>query len=120
MEQIGRYQPSLLRSLPDVPTDRNHGPGNGGKTLVYVLAVFPTVSQTFVSGEIGELVRRGVDVRVFSLRKANDAAPLHPGIDKLVDRTTYVPFGRSALPGFATAVLALFARHPVRATKAMV
>jgi glycosyltransferase involved in cell wall biosynthesis len=89
-------------------------PRPDGRTLVYVLAVFPTVSQTFVSGEIGELVRRGVDVRVFSLRPVTEDGPLHPGVDALVARTTYLPAGVRALPTFALAALLMLVRHPLR------
>jgi len=86
---------------------------------VYVLAVFPTVSQTFVSGEIGELVRRGVDVRVFSLRPVTEDAPLHPGVDELVARTTYLTTGARALPVFAIATVAMLVRRPVRTARAL-
>ena len=35
--------------------------------LIYVLQIFPKLSETFVAGELAELRRRGVEVRILSL-----------------------------------------------------
>ena len=35
--------------------------------LVYVLHIFPKLSETFVAGELAELRRRGVELRILSL-----------------------------------------------------
>jgi glycosyltransferase involved in cell wall biosynthesis len=37
--------------------------------VAYVLNVFPKVSETFIAGELGELHRRGVELRILSLRR---------------------------------------------------
>ena len=38
------------------------------RRVAYVLNIFPKLSETFIAGEIAELSRRGVAVRIFSLR----------------------------------------------------
>src|SRR3990172_8924427 len=35
--------------------------------IVYVLHIFPKLSETFVAGELAELRRRGVELRILSL-----------------------------------------------------
>src|ERR1043166_4129340 len=35
--------------------------------LAYVLQIFPKISETFIAGELAELRRRGVEVRILSL-----------------------------------------------------
>lgn len=39
------------------------------KRVVYVVHVFPKLSETFIAGEMAELMRRGVELRVLSLRR---------------------------------------------------
>jgi colanic acid/amylovoran biosynthesis glycosyltransferase len=40
--------------------------------LVYVINVFPKLSETFIANEIAELRRRGIELRVLSLRQPTD------------------------------------------------
>ncbi|MFO1512645.1 MAG: hypothetical protein U1F83_06990 [Verrucomicrobiota bacterium] len=35
--------------------------------IAYVLHIFPKLSETFVAGELAELRRRGVELRILSL-----------------------------------------------------
>src|SRR5438445_13264904 len=37
--------------------------------VAYVLRVFPKISETFVASELAEVRRRGVEVRILSLRR---------------------------------------------------
>jgi colanic acid/amylovoran biosynthesis glycosyltransferase len=37
------------------------------RRIAYVLNIFPKISETFIAGEIAELCRRGVDIRILSL-----------------------------------------------------
>src|SRR2546426_12045579 len=37
--------------------------------VAYVLRVFPKISETFVANELAEMRRRGVEVRILSLRR---------------------------------------------------
>src|SRR5881628_1918799 len=37
--------------------------------IAYVVNVFPKLSETFIAGELAELLRRGVSLRVLSLRR---------------------------------------------------
>ena len=57
--------------------------------IAYVLNIFPKVSETFIAGELAELSRRGVSLRILSLLPPRNE-PQHEiirraGLDKLVD-----------------------------------
>ena len=41
--------------------------------MAYVLRVFPKISETFVANELAEMRRRGVEVRILSLRRPAEA-----------------------------------------------
>jgi glycosyltransferase involved in cell wall biosynthesis len=82
-------------------------------TVVYVLDVFPSVSETFVLTELRELVRQGVDVRILARRRPPSNAPVHDGTAELLERTTYL----SKRP---SAVAAALARSPGRSLGALV
>ena len=58
--------------------------------IAYVVSTFPKISETFIMGELAEVRRRGVDVRVLSLKRPEDALR-HAGPDEatLLQRTTY-------------------------------
>jgi glycosyltransferase involved in cell wall biosynthesis len=81
-------------------------------TVVYVLDVFPAVSETFVLTEVRELVRQGVDVRIIARRRPPLDAPLHEGTAELLERTTYL----SKRP---SAVAAALVRSPGRSLRAL-
>lgn len=73
--------------------------------VAYVVAEFPSLTETFIQREILALERRGIDGPIFALRRP--LTPLrHPDVDALLARTHYPsPFrGLSAL-----------LRHPRRA-----
>src|SRR5262245_8538766 len=36
--------------------------------IAYIVNVFPKLSETFIAGELAELRRRGIDIRILSLR----------------------------------------------------
>lgn len=58
------------------------------RRVAYLLHIFPKLSETFIAGELAELVRRGVEVRVFSLLPPRDelqhAVIAQAGLDRLV------------------------------------
>lgn len=58
--------------------------------IAYVLNVFPKLSETFIAGELAELRRRGVEVRILSLRLPEDE-PRHDIVERadLLAYTTY-------------------------------
>jgi glycosyltransferase involved in cell wall biosynthesis len=58
--------------------------------VAYVLPVFPKLSQTFILNEIVELIRRGYDVQIFSLRYSSEGI-VHDEVYEynLLDRTHY-------------------------------
>lgn len=58
----------------------------------YVLNVFPKLSETFIAGELAELRRRGIEVRILSLRPPA-ADPPHDVVVRagLMERTVYDP-----------------------------
>lgn len=59
--------------------------------IAYVVSTFPKISETFISGELAELCRRGVDVRVLSLKTPEEEF-CHDSVRTagLLERTTYV------------------------------
>jgi glycosyltransferase involved in cell wall biosynthesis len=60
------------------------------RRVAYVVGRFPKLSETFVVGELAELRRRGVDVRVLSLKHPDDEI-CHDAVHSsgLLERTTY-------------------------------
>src|SRR3954465_6757571 len=81
-------------------------------TMVYVLGAFPKVSETFITGEIAELGRQGVDVAVFSLRRPVRGGPAQPDEALVLPRTTYLPSGRTRLLHLGKAVVQAFLDAP--------
>lgn len=49
--------------------------------LAYVVNVFPKLSETFIAGELAELRRRGVEMRILSLRLPDDE-PRHDIVER--------------------------------------
>jgi glycosyltransferase involved in cell wall biosynthesis len=92
------------------------GPGR----VAYVVTTFPKLSQTFVSAELAELRRRGVEVRVLSLRRPDEERCHGYVADAgLLERTVYDPPSFVAvLREFRPDVLhAHFARHATAAAR---
>lgn len=60
------------------------------RRVAYIVNVFPKLSETFIAGELAELRRQGVDVRVLSLREPTEDVR-HEFIDSacLAERTVY-------------------------------
>ena len=54
---------------------RDHRTILGAVRILYVVDEFPSVSETFVLGEVRELLRRGDDVRVLSRRRPENSRP---------------------------------------------
>lgn len=56
--------------------------------IAYVLNIFPKLSETFIAGELAEIRRRGVDVRILSLLPPREAMQheivKRAGLDRLV------------------------------------
>ncbi|HEB79488.1 MAG TPA: colanic acid biosynthesis glycosyltransferase WcaL [Rhodospirillales bacterium] len=58
--------------------------------VAFVLKGYPRLSETFIAQEILELERRGLDVRLFSLRHPTDPA-LHPSHREIAAQPNYLP-----------------------------
>lgn len=60
------------------------------RRVAYVVNTFPKLSETFIIGELAELCQRGVDVRVLSLKRPQEAV-MHDSVraERLLERTTY-------------------------------
>ncbi len=58
--------------------------------IAYLLKMYPRFSETFIVNEILELERRGVDVRIYSLRKPDDGR-FHAKLAKVKANVVYVP-----------------------------
>lgn len=92
------------------------------RRIAYVVNVFPKLSETFIAHELAELRRRGMEVRVLSLRQPGEER-CHDFIrrDGLDDVTRYEPEKFSAvLREFRPQLLhAHFATEPAAAARAL-
>jgi len=90
------------------------------RRVAYIVNVFPKLSETFIAGELAELRRQGVEVRVLSLRQPTEEIR-HEMIDWacLAERTVYDPEEFSGvLRDFNPEVLhAHFATEPTAAAR---
>lgn len=57
-------------------------------TLAYILAEFPSLSETFIRREMNDLVERGLPLRIYALRAGNYP---FPAADTLAERVCYRP-----------------------------
>lgn len=65
--------------------------------VVYIVSLFPSLSETFIVREISSLIERGVDVRIISLKKPS-AGLLQNDASTLLDRVRHPqPTGRALL-----------------------
>ncbi|RMH02143.1 MAG: colanic acid biosynthesis glycosyltransferase WcaL [Chloroflexi bacterium] len=58
--------------------------------IAYILKMYPRFSETFIVNEILELERRGVDVRIYSLRKPDDGR-FHASLARVKANVIYIP-----------------------------
>jgi colanic acid/amylovoran biosynthesis glycosyltransferase len=60
------------------------------RRVAYVVGTFPKISETFIIGELAELRRRGIDVRILSLKRPEEAI-YHDSVRDagLLERTIY-------------------------------
>jgi colanic acid/amylovoran biosynthesis glycosyltransferase len=88
--------------------------------LAYVVNMFPKLSETFVLEEVAELTRRGVDVRILSLKTPGDLVQ-HPLVDaaQLGVRTWYdrTAFEAALAQNRPDLVHAHFATEPTRVAR---
>src|SRR5262245_47375239 len=58
------------------------------RRIAYVINVFPKLSETFIASELAELRRRGIELRILSLRQPTELVRheliARAGLDKLV------------------------------------
>lgn len=92
------------------------------RRVAYVVNTFPKLSETFIIGELAELQRRGIEVRILSLTRPGDNLQ-HEIVRAtgLLERTTYemAAFGE-VMDGFdAQLVHAHFATQPTEAARAL-
>ncbi|MBK8229018.1 MAG: glycosyltransferase [Candidatus Eisenbacteria bacterium] len=55
------------------PFGAEHGTVSASGPIAYVVKMFPRLSETFITNEVQELIRRGVDVRIISLMRPTGA-----------------------------------------------
>ena len=60
------------------------------RRIAYVLKSFPKLSETFISEELAEVLRRGLDVRIFAMKRSEEEL-VHEVVGRagLLDRVTY-------------------------------
>jgi glycosyltransferase involved in cell wall biosynthesis len=72
--------------------------------VVYVLKIFPKISETFIASELAELRRRGIELRIFSLLPPSDALRhawiAEAGLNELVsyEPATFLGLARNFQP----------------------
>lgn len=86
--------------------------------IVYVLRQFPRLSETFVLREITELLRRGEDVVVWSLRPP-PTGEVVSGADRALRVTRVVPAGPRGVLALTLAPLVVAVRTPRRFADAL-
>lgn len=69
------------------------------RPIAYILKMYPRFSETFILGEILELERQGVTVRIYSLKKPDDGR-FHADVSRVRAKVTYVPEPLLALRTF--------------------
>lgn len=57
--------------------------------VAYLVGHFPTTRETFIINEVADLLRRGVDVEIFSWRQPAEDEVMHPEVveNRLLERT---------------------------------
>ena len=105
-------------------------PAGASGCVAFVLKGYPRLSETFIAQEIRSLERRGLDIRIFSMRRPTDGA-VHPVHREITAPVEYLPeylhhapravlrawWRGRRLPGYAAAFAALrrdFLRDPGR------
>jgi glycosyltransferase involved in cell wall biosynthesis len=90
------------------------------RRIVYVLNIFPKISETFIAGEIAELRRRGVEIQILSLLPPRNE-PRHSiiasaGLDRLTsyDVAAFADIVREFYPGLIHAHFAKEATEKAR------
>lgn len=78
--------------------------------VAYVAGTYPALSETFVTGELRELARRGVETVVFAIVRGGGQLHGAPPARYVVEL---------AKPSQVASLLALAARHPVRTARAL-
>src|SRR2546429_1560103 len=74
-----------------------HLPAEQKPTIGYVVSTWPRLSQTFVLNEILALERRGLPVRIFSIKDPR-GEPVHAKLAKVRAPVAYLSFRRHGRP----------------------
>ena len=74
----------------DAPVPAPPAPASGGGGVAFVLKGYPRLSETFIAQEIAALERRGLDIRIVSLRHPTDRVR-HPIHDQIRAPVLYLP-----------------------------
>lgn len=93
--------------------------------IAYVMNGFPRLSETFITHEIHQLERLGLDLRLYSVKRENEPT-VHPVVAAIRAPLTYLPRASSLsgtslprwladnLPAFGAAHRRVALRHPLR------
>jgi glycosyltransferase involved in cell wall biosynthesis len=86
--------------------------GGGSAKLGYIVSTWPRLSQTFVLTEVLELERRGVPLRIFSIKEPGNE-PVHAELRLVRAKATYLGLGSNRNRVLRGNVAAFF-RRPIR------
>lgn len=83
------------------------------KKVVYILDIFPAISETFILNEIKTVQKFGAQVCVFS-RKASQDDLIHSGAEEFQDKIQYLDDPESiSLKKIVSNHIILFVKHPI-------
>jgi glycosyltransferase involved in cell wall biosynthesis len=109
------------------PRDRRDRVATG--TIAYVLKSFPRLSETFIASEIYRLERQGIALRLFVIKRSNEAVP-HATVRSVQAPRVHLPEAApisqvsafrwlaAHIGGFAGSLRRQALRHPFRIVKA--
>jgi colanic acid/amylovoran biosynthesis glycosyltransferase len=86
------------------------GDSSSRPRVAYVAGTYPALSETFVTGELAELARRGVETIVFAVVRGHGRLQGAPPARYVVELSK---------PSQVACLLALAGRHPVRTARAL-
>jgi glycosyltransferase involved in cell wall biosynthesis len=112
-------------TLPSVSHSTTRTAADGRRAVAYVMNGYPRLSETFITHEIYQLERMGLQLRLFSVKREHEAK-VHPIVAAIRSPLTYLPdastlsgttltrwLGRN-LPAFWRANAQVARRHPLR------
>ena len=62
------------------------------KKIAYIVTRFPTPTETFIIREVEEIKRKGIEIKIFSLKSIDHQKITKAGLNYLIPDTSYLPY----------------------------